>query len=81
MGDCTELISYLLLNGAKVDDQDQNKRTSLSRAAEFGALGTVKILFANGAKVNTMDDMYLTPLSWLVREGNENRQMMATKLT
>ena len=58
MGDCTELIRFLLQNGAAVDCRDQNKRTPLSWAAEYGALNTVKILLENGAEINSTDDMF-----------------------
>ena len=61
MGDCTKLIRFLLQNGAAVDCRDQNKRTPLSWAAEYGALNTVKILLENGAEINSTDDMFCTP--------------------
>ncbi|KAJ5700630.1 hypothetical protein N7536_003643 [Penicillium majusculum] len=63
MGDCTELL-YLLQwkQGAAKEDRDHNKRTPLSWAAEYGTLRVIEILLENGAKVNSMDDMYLTPL-------------------
>ena len=79
MGDCTDLLRYLLLNGAAIDDRDQNKRTPLSWAAEYGALNTVKILITNGAKINSTDDMYMTPLSWLIHAGGINGQNALTK--
>ena len=72
MGDGTELIGYLLRNGAAVDDRDQNKRTPLSHAAESGALNTVKILLKNGAEVNSLDDCYTSPLTWLIYAGQGN---------
>ena len=79
MGDCTELLRYLLLNGAAVDDRDQNKRTPLSWAAEYSAINTVKILLANGARINSTDDMFTTPLSWLIQAGGINAQNALTK--
>jgi ankyrin repeat protein len=79
MGDCTDLLSYLLLNGAAIDDRDQNKRTPLSWAAEYSALNTVKILITYGAKINSTDDMYMTPLSWLIHAGGINGQNALTK--
>ncbi|KAF4229826.1 hypothetical protein CNMCM8980_006111 [Aspergillus fumigatiaffinis] len=69
MGDCSELLRFLLRNGAAKDDRDQNKRTPLSWAAEYGALTSVKILLEHGAKINSTDDMYSTPLSWLIHNG------------
>ncbi|KAJ5111453.1 hypothetical protein N7532_001988 [Penicillium argentinense] len=65
MGDCTELLQSLLDIGAPVDDRDQNKRTPLSWAAEYGSYNAAEILLKNGAKVNTLDYMYTSPLSWL----------------
>jgi hypothetical protein len=35
----------------------------LSWAAEYGAFTSVKILLEHGAKINSTDDMYSTPLS------------------
>ncbi|KAJ5481369.1 hypothetical protein N7475_000181 [Penicillium sp. IBT 31633x] len=64
MGDCAELLIYLLQDGTTKNDLDQNKRTPLSWAAQYGALRTVKLLLDNGADINSMDDMYTTPLSW-----------------
>ncbi|KAJ5853004.1 hypothetical protein N7534_005547 [Penicillium rubens] len=69
MGDCAELLLYLLQDGTAKDDLDQNKRTPLSWAAQYSALRAVKILLDNGAEINSMDDMYTTPLSWLVQAG------------
>lgn len=65
MGNCTELLRFLLQNGAAVDCCDQNKRTPLFWAAEYDALESVKILLKNGAKINAEDDMFSTPLSTL----------------
>jgi ankyrin repeat protein len=69
IGDCPELLHFLLQNSAAKDDCDQNKHTPLSWAAEYGALSSVKILLEHGAKVNSIDDIYLTPLSWLIHAG------------
>lgn len=44
MGNCPELLRYLLLNNAAVDARDRNNRTPLSLAAEHYSLDTVKIL-------------------------------------
>lgn len=63
MGNCTELLCFLLQNGAAVDFHDQNKRTPLFWAAEYDALESVKISLMNGAKINAEGDMFSTPLS------------------
>ncbi|OJJ29632.1 hypothetical protein ASPWEDRAFT_81145, partial [Aspergillus wentii DTO 134E9] len=62
IANCTNLIGYLIQNGAQIDVVDQNKRTPLSCAAEHGALQAVKLLFDNGANINSEDDEWGTPL-------------------
>ncbi|KAL2006859.1 hypothetical protein VTN00DRAFT_9527 [Thermoascus crustaceus] len=79
MGDCSELLRFLLANGAAGDDRDQNSRTPLSWAAEYGALDSVRILLEDGAEINSMDDMLLTPLSWLVHAGGTTSKLAATE--
>ncbi|KAJ5556062.1 hypothetical protein N7513_003704 [Penicillium frequentans] len=80
MGDCSELIRYLLLNKARVNDQDRNKRTPLSWAAEYASLDAAKILLLkHGAKVNSLDDMYTTPLLWLLHAGPNSDQNALTE--
>ena len=74
MGNCPELLRYLLLNNAAVDTRDRNNRTPLSWAAEYCSLDIVKILLDNGAKINSTDDMYTTPLSWLIHAGRPGAQ-------
>jgi hypothetical protein len=74
MGDCPELLLYLLQDGTAKDDLDQNQRTPLSWAAQYGSLRAVKLLLDNGAEVNSMDDMYTTPLSWLIQAGKGPNQ-------
>ena len=66
MGDCAELLLYLRQDRTAKDDLDHNKRTPLSWAAQYGTLRAVKPLLDNGVEVNSMDDMYTTPLSWLI---------------
>jgi ankyrin repeat protein len=79
MGDCSELLRFLLANGAAGDDCGQNSRTPLSWAAEYGTLDSVRILLEEGAEVNSMDDMLLTPLSWLVHAGGTISKLAATE--
>ncbi|KAJ5473968.1 hypothetical protein N7475_003534 [Penicillium sp. IBT 31633x] len=69
IGDCAELLLYLLQDGTAKDDLDQNKRTPLSWAAQYSTLRAVKILLNNGAEINSMDNMYTTPFSWLIQAG------------
>ena len=80
MGNCTTLLRSLLATGAPVDDRDQNKRTPLSWAAEYGSLNAAKILLKNGAQVNSLDDMYTSPLSWLKHAGDpRHKDLEATR--
>lgn len=79
MGDCSELLRFLLANGVARDDRDQNSRTPLSWAAEYVALDSVRILLDDGAEINSMDDMLLTPLSWLVHAGVTTLKLAATE--
>jgi ankyrin repeat protein len=79
MGDCSELLRFLLESGATKDDRDQNERTPLSWAAEFGSLTSAKILLKHGAKINSIDDMNGTPLSWLIHAGAPTAQTKATE--
>jgi ankyrin repeat protein len=69
MGDCT-VSSKPTGRPYYRDDLDHNKRTPLSWAAEYGSLGATKILLKNGAKVNSLDDMYCSPLTWLIHAGS-----------
>ncbi|KAJ5379602.1 hypothetical protein N7509_012721 [Penicillium cosmopolitanum] len=81
MGDCTALLQSLLDAGAPVEDLDQNKRTPLSWAAEYGSLNATKILLKNGAKINSLDDMYNSPLTWLKHAGSPTyKGLEATRL-
>jgi ankyrin repeat protein len=80
MGDCPELLRCLLRTGAAKDDRDQNKRTPLSWAAEYGALNSVNILLEHGANINSTDDTYSTPLSWLIHAGPHTEQAKATEV-
>ena len=82
MGDCTELLLYLLQwkQGAAKEDRDQNKRTPLSRAAEYGALRVIEILLENGAKVSSMDDMLLGMNRKIMEKCNDMREEGRSKL-
>lgn len=44
MGDCTNLLYYLLQSRPEIDSRDMWGRTPLSWAAEYGSLHVVKIL-------------------------------------
>ncbi|KAE8155488.1 ankyrin repeat-containing domain protein [Aspergillus tamarii] len=79
MADCTELTNYLLRRGALKDDCDQDGRTSLSWAAEYGALATAKILVNHKADVNAKCDNGSTPLTWLRFAGSNDEATRDTE--
>jgi ankyrin repeat protein len=46
------VVELLLKNGAQPDFEDENGCTPLSRAIKSGNAGVIKLLLAQGAKVN-----------------------------
>ncbi|RAQ57256.1 hypothetical protein COH21_012429 [Aspergillus flavus] len=80
MGNCTNLLRYLLQNKLNVDSRDQWGRTPLSWAAEYGSLAVAKILLEQGANINALDYENGSPLSWLIHAGNpETNSLAATE--
>lgn len=80
MGNCTEILRFLLLEGASPNDSDGSKRTPLSWAAEYDALKAAIFLIQNGAKVNQTDDMFATPLTWVIQFGSGGQSATAAYL-
>ena len=80
MGNCTEMLRFLLRGFASQNDPDGNKRTPLSWAAEYGALNAAIILVQSGAKVNQTDDMFATPLTWVIQFGPGDQSAIAACL-
>lgn len=81
MGDCQELLLQLVAIRTPIDLCDGDNRTPLSWAAQFGSYVTARILVENGANVNTLDNKFLTPLSWLLQnEKNETNGYAALQL-
>ena len=70
IGDCTNLLLYLLHSEPEIDSRDQWGRTPLSWAAEYGSLDIVRILIDRGADANAMDYERSTPLTWLIYAGS-----------
>ena len=70
MGNCTNLLLYLLQSKPDVDSRDQWGRTALSWAAEYGSLAVANILLEQGANLNASDYEGGTPLTWLIHAGN-----------
>ncbi|CAP87027.1 Pc24g01190 [Penicillium rubens Wisconsin 54-1255] len=70
MGNCTNLLLYLLQSKPDVDSRDQWGRTALSWAAQYGSLAVANILLEQGANLNASDYEGGTPLTWLIHAGN-----------
>lgn len=78
MGNCTNLLLYLLQSKPNVDSRDQWGRTPLSWAAEYGSLAVTRILLEQGANVNALDYEDGSPLTWLIHAGNPEIPSLAT---
>ena len=70
MGNCTQLLQYLLQTEQKIDTRDMYGRTPLSWAAEYGSLAVVKILLERGANINAIDYEDGTPLEYVIQAGD-----------
>lgn len=57
-----EMTNLLLAHGADVDVRDDDGRTALHMAAQFGALETLQRLLQAHADINAQDKLGLTPL-------------------
>jgi ankyrin repeat protein len=81
MGDCKELLLQLLVIRTPINPRDGDKRTPLSWATQYGSYVTARILVENGADINALDNMYLTPLSRLLQQDKaETNHYQALKL-
>lgn len=80
MGECIDLLLYLLQTEPKIDSRDRWGRTPISWAAEYGSLEAVKVLLEKGANVNAMDYEGSTPLAFLRKAGYAgNKTLPATE--
>lgn len=80
MGNCANLLLYLLQTEPNIDSRDMYGRTPLSWAAEYGSLAVVRILLERGATINAMDYEGATPLTWVTQAGkSEDKDLAATE--
>ncbi|KAJ5853169.1 hypothetical protein N7534_005712 [Penicillium rubens] len=70
MGNCTNLLLYLLQSKPDIVSRDQWGRAALFWAAEYGSLAVANILLEQGANLNALDYEGGTPLTWLIHAGN-----------
>lgn len=81
MGDCKELLLQLLAIHKPINNCDDDKRAPLSWAMQYGSYVTARILVENGANVNALEIMYLTPFSrFLQGDSPETNDHQALKL-
>lgn len=71
-GGSTEMLQILLHHGADVNATNKNDNTAVMVAASSGFLATVKILVDNGAKLNLVDSVGHTVLSYACMSRNEH---------
>ena len=62
----------LLEKGAGLESKENSGWALLSRAAESGYEGVVKLLLDEGAEVDSKDDSGRTPLSWATESAKKN---------
>ncbi|CAG8005980.1 unnamed protein product [Penicillium salamii] len=70
IGNCTNLLLFLLQSKRSIDSRDQCGRTPLSWAAEYGSLDVAKILLEQGANINALDYEDCSPLTYLIHAAN-----------
>ena len=64
------IVQRLLEKDAKLETQDQERRTPLSWAAKDGHAEVVRLLLNKRAKLETQDKVGRTPLSWAAESGH-----------
>lgn len=64
------IATYLLAQGANVDQPDRGGNTPLSFAAMRNSLGVAKLLLQKGAQVNHRNKLCDTPLMFAAAKGN-----------
>jgi ankyrin repeat protein len=59
----TNVVAFLLKDGAEVNRKANDDATPLHFAAQEGCIETINLLLADGAKINARDNQHRTPLS------------------
>ena len=66
------MVEYLLVEGAKVDAQDDGGLIPLHNACSFGHAEVVSVLLKHGADPNARDNWNYTPLHEAAHKGKVN---------
>jgi len=69
----TNIVTFLLSKGAKIDEANSQMWTPLHRAAYNGHLGAVQALVNSGANINAKTSSGMTPLK--MAEGNNHTEV------
>ncbi|CAI7619551.1 unnamed protein product [Penicillium pancosmium] len=69
MGNCLDLLLFLLQSNPNIDSRDHWGRTPLSWADEYDSLTVTKVLLKRGANVNALEYEGSAPLNWLAEAG------------
>lgn len=56
------IVEILLQSGARINDADENRKTALHLAVEYGQIEIAKILIDSCASLNPKDETMRTPL-------------------
>jgi ankyrin repeat protein len=66
----TDMVRFLLTNGADVNCQNEYGNTALMFACANGQKDKVEILLENGANVNSLDEKGLSAIDYAKRYGH-----------
>lgn len=66
----SDIVSYLLSQGADIEVKNHLEERPLAKAVKFGHIEVARILIDNGAEVNAQDFQGLTALHWSISNGS-----------